>query len=208
MNSRILGNTSAAAASASQQQLQRVRAKSRLQYDLPKKPAHLNDRAARRSHGTLLNQFFQTGRSLTPPLGATNWAPRNNLLISVDGTEMAGRMEGSSKDRNTTTAGSLPPVTIRVSSGYGGEEQSRAMMRAAIFSGQFDEILGEYDQKRSLRSFKKPNSKVVFADAASQNKREFAGRQRSADEIAADPAIGVIRDEPRTMADFHRLVNR
>ena len=72
-------------------------------------------------------------------------------MISLDGTEMAGRMEGTSKDRNVMTAGSLPPVILRVAAGYGGEEQSRAMMKEAIFSGEFDDIVAEYDQKRSFR---------------------------------------------------------
>ena len=74
-------------------------------------------------------------------------------MIILDGTEMAGRMEGTPKDRNVITAGSLPPVILCMKAGYGGEEQSRAMMKEAIFSGEFDDIVAEYDQRRSLRSY-------------------------------------------------------
>jgi hypothetical protein len=81
MNSKVLGHAEAAATSVSQQMIHRAKANTRLQYDLPKKSTHLNDRAARRAHCTLINQFYKTARSITPPPDATNWVQRNNLLL-------------------------------------------------------------------------------------------------------------------------------
>ena len=128
-------------------------------------------------------------------------------MISLVGTEMAGRMEGTLKDRNVMIVGSLPPVILRVAAGYGGEEQSMAMMKGAIFSREFDDIVAEYDQRHALRSYRQPNCQVVFAEDSSQNTREFAGRQRSEDEIVVDPAIGTTRIVPRTMNEFQAIIN-
>ncbi len=211
MNSKVLGNDEAAAESASQQMIQRAKANTRLQYDLPLKSTHLNDRAARRSDGTLMRQFFKTARSITPPPDATNWVPRNNLLIKLDATEMAGRSEGTCKDRNTMSAATTPSLSLCIAAGHGGKEQCKAIMKEAIFSGEFDDVIAEYRQKRSLRSFQS-NCKVSFVDGpaqidTNQNARRLAGGQRSEDDIIEDNAIGATRIRPNSMQEFRGLLN-
>lgn len=211
MNSKVLGHAEAAAASVSQQMIQRAKANTRLQYDLPKKSTHLNDRAARRADCTLMRQFFKTARSITPPPDATNWVQRNNLIMNLDATEMAGRSEGTCKERNTMTAGSTPPLSLRIAAGHGGKEQCKAIMKEAIFSGEFDDVIAEYNQKRSLRSFQS-NCTVSFLDGPGQidrdqNARRLAGGQRSEDDIIEDNAIGATRIRPNSMQEFRGLLN-
>ena len=213
MRSKVLGGDEVAKASVSQQQLQNSKTKGRHQYDLPKNPSQLNDRAARRSEETMMNQFYQSSQSITPHPDASNWVPRNNLLMTMDGTTMADRISGTRKDRNVITFGSVAPTTIRVSAGYGGEDQSRVMFKKVIDSGALDVEIAEYQRKSSLRSMAEPNCNVEFVNSKSdhiaarssaQNKRKFTGRQRTQDDIAQDATIGSTRIVSQSWADLER----
>ena len=64
MRSKVLGSDGVAKASVPQQQLQDSKMKGRHQYDLPKNPSQLNDRAAQRSEETMMGASANEGRIL------------------------------------------------------------------------------------------------------------------------------------------------
>ena len=98
--------------------------------------------------------------------------------MTMDGTTLAGRIEGTLKDRNIVTTRSSPPILLRVAAGYGGEAQCRVMMKEAIFSGEFDGMIDEYQWEHSLRSLEKSICTVEFITAqnSTQNDRELTGK--------------------------------
>ena len=167
MHSKFLDSNEVSEASVSQQQLKNSNTKGHAQYNLPENPSQLNDRAARRSETTMMNQFCWSFQSITPPPDATNWAPRNNLIITMDGTTMVDCLSGSRNDRNIVTFVSVVPTTLRVSAGYRGENQSKVISKKIIESGALDDVIAGYQRKCSLRSLAAPNYNVEFASSES-----------------------------------------
>ena len=211
MKSKVLDGKEVAMSSVSNTHLDKTKQKGRPQYSLPSCPSQLNDRAARRADNTLVDQFYKSSRSITPPPGSTNWAPKNNLLVTMDGTTMAKRLGGSRKDRNVVAFGETAPTTLRVSTGHGGEKQIRLMVKQLVESGSFDEEVMEYSRRRILGPIQNPQHTVKFVENAQsaveerndlQAERMFAGRQRSADDIANDNNIGSVRTEVDSFDDI------
>lgn len=165
MTSTLLNPEKAVAGSASAQQLEKYQAaKQRPRYSFPEKATHLSDRAARQSEHKLQSQFFKSARSITPPLDAVNYVPKNYVLLSHDGTKAHARHARPKRTANKVLPddAATAPTTLRILTAHGGSPAMHKVMAAAIgsgrfnpevkdaiFEGQFDNYIEEYLRRRN-----------------------------------------------------------
>jgi hypothetical protein len=217
MTNALLNGNLAAASSASAAQLQKNKLRKRSgRYAAPIRPAHLSDKFSRAADQQLGQQFFKTSRSITPPPGTTGWAPRNNVLLSLDGTknhESFSRPKLRS-NQHTQADATTAPMKLRILAAPGGSPAMHNVMshaistgrfdaeiRTAIFAGQFDTVIQEYLGSEQSASLRNNNiSLETFYSAEDLNakqkalveSRAIAEKRKTPEEINMDPKIGAI----------------
>lgn len=213
MASKVSDGKAAAEASASQAGVKKRKSKnSRPRYSYPENTAQVSDKAAVGAMRSLGRQLFKTGRSITPPPGVPNCAPKNTMLITMDGAEQQlprfSRPKTSTNKINPAEADSVP-VRLCVKTAHGGQDASKPVMRvrAALHSGEFNsEVLeraavllaqgamlptvSEQSISAITASFVNSSEELEALYAEEDEARRIAGQQRSEAMLNADPDIG------------------
>jgi hypothetical protein len=181
MTSAVLDGQEAAAKSASQNQLAKNgKKKQRGRYSEPVRPAHLSDRSAIAADQRLDNQFFQSGRSITPPPGAEGWALKGRMMVTVDATETLSRMSRPKRTTNRDSTNTAP-VKVSMLTSHGGDAMRSEIVRHMLRTGMYDEEVKEH--YRTLMAAEATADGAAAATAPAR--RVSAEIVNSAEEMAA-----------------------
>ena len=218
MSSKVYNNADASKQSASCAQLEKDAAKKpRTRYSFPTKATHLSDQQAVRSGQMAHRQFHKSARSITPPPGVTNWAPKNRMMVDIDGTQQLSRQARPKRSTNilSASAAASAPVALDIRTSHGGSPAMKEMMRVMLLSGKFDDEVESYNQLRSSGSApRRVNLRCIHNEAEDQRiyvaraeSREAADKKKSPSKIAADPNIGVATEQMAEANIFARVGN-
>jgi len=175
----------------------------RSQYSHVTLPSQLTDKKARAAIRRQEEQFALSARSYTAAEGANtdNWAEVNCLLLKVErGVTEIPRYSGLSKTRNIVPVNTTPNTNLSAIVGHGGMGALHSMFDALLDTGEFDNNIARYQQRRasnkSTTSMELVSSnEVLDMHKKKKDARKSADQNQSTAEVASNPNSGVLYEE-------------